>query len=163
MDPTDYPFKFVTKKVPILQGAEHPKIPWWPCLVLSPASGGTYFSILAHLQPPFSTEGSFPLPQLASSRDSRASLPPHPESPCVTLQGHGMSPGGCWISQCGLRLGQRTPCHEGSRGGSMSSSSGSYSQMEKELRAPSWTRWLLPTREIPGEPWQIFPALQCWG
>lgn len=67
MDPTDYSFKVVTKKVPILQGAEHPKIPWWPCLVLSPASGGTYISILAHLQPPFSTEGSFPLPQLAAT------------------------------------------------------------------------------------------------
>lgn len=88
MNPTDYPFEVVTKKVPILQGAEHPKIPWWPCLVLSPASSGTYFSILAHLQPPFSMEGSFPLPQLASSRDSRAPLPPHPESapscPCVS-------------------------------------------------------------------------------
>lgn len=40
MDPTDYPFKVVTKKVPILQGAEHPKIPRWPCPVPSPAPSG---------------------------------------------------------------------------------------------------------------------------
>lgn len=40
MDPIDYPFKVVTKKVPILQGAEHLKIPRWPCPVPSPAPSG---------------------------------------------------------------------------------------------------------------------------
>lgn len=79
MDPTDYPFKVVTTKVPILQGAEHPKIPWWPCPVLSPASTGTYFSILASPNPLFHT-GQLPFAAalFQLGQQSLAATTPHP-------------------------------------------------------------------------------------